>query len=237
MDWCGSRFGVGAQRMGDRPLPFLPTDRVPSVRFTIAPPDNTSYRVGRVSPDGRSLALMAVDTSGNGRLWLRKLDALDAQPQPLAPAEFWPFWSPDSRLVAFAQGGKLKKIDVSGGVPQTICTASLVIGGTWNRDGTILFSDGEVILRVPSKGGEAKPLTRLDASRSETTHHFPAFLPDGRHFLYTVHSEKRRTAVSIWGRSIRPMPGFTFSTTFPTPNTLLHWSRTRATCYSPGLES
>ena len=160
-----------------------------AVRFPIAPPNNTSYRAGRVSPDGRSLALMAIDTSGNGQLWLRKLDSLDAQ--PLAPAEFWPFWSPDSRFIAFAQGGKLKKIDASGGVPQTICTASLVIGGTWNRDGTILLSDGEVILRVPAKGGEAKPLTRLDASRSETTHHFPSFLPDGRHFLYTVHSEKR----------------------------------------------
>jgi DNA-binding winged helix-turn-helix (wHTH) protein/Tol biopolymer transport system component len=158
-------------------------------RYTIASPENTTYRAGKVSPDGRALALIGVDSSGKGRLWVRRLEALAAQ--PLAAAEFWPFWSPDSRYIAFAQDGKLKKIEASGGAPQTICNAALVIGGSWNRDGTILFGDGDVILRVPAKGGEATPLTKLDASRGETTHDFPVFLPDGRHFLYTIHSRKR----------------------------------------------
>ncbi len=176
--WMIGRYDIRQSQIQYRPI-----------RYTIAPPENTSYRVGRISPDGRSFALMAVDGSGNGRLWLRKLEALDAQ--PLATAEFWPFWSPDSRFIAFAQDGKLKKIEASGGAPQTICTAALVIGGSWNRDGTILFSDGGVILQVPAKGGEAKPITTLDASRGETAHHFPAFLPDGRHFLYTIHSGKK----------------------------------------------
>ena len=191
--WIGAVIAIGSSLGGWAVARyyFRQSAIVPhAVRYTIAPPDKTSYRVGRVSPDGRSLALLAVDTSGNGRLWLRKLDALDAL--ALTPAEFWPFWSPDSRFIAFAQDGKLKKIDVSGGVPQTICSASLVIGGTWNRDGTILFSDGEVILQVSAKGGESKPLTRLDASRSETTHHFPAFLPDGRHFLLYCAQRKER---------------------------------------------
>jgi eukaryotic-like serine/threonine-protein kinase len=176
--WVIARYGVREPH----PQPHL-------IQYTITPPTNTSYGAGRVSPDGRSLALIGVDTAGKARLWVRRLDALAAQ--PLATAEFWPFWSPDSRFIAFAQDGKLKRIEASGGVPQTICTAALVIGGSWNRDGTILFSDGDVILQVPAKGGDARPLTRLDASRRETAHHFPAVLPDGRHFLYTIHSGKR----------------------------------------------
>ena len=68
-----------------------------------------------------------------------------------------------------------------------------MIGGSWNRDGTIIFSDGEVIYRVPAKGGLAQHLTRLDASLGETSHTFPLFLPDGQHFLYTVHGGKRES--------------------------------------------
>ncbi len=159
------------------------------VRYTVAPPENTSYSAGKVSPDGRSLALIAVDNAGHGQLWVRRLDAFESH--PLAAAEFWPFWSPDSRFIAFAHDGKLKKIDAAGGLPQTICAASLVIGGAWNRDGTIVFSNGSTILHVPAKGGEAEPVTRLDPSRAETTHDFPVFLADGRRFLYTNHSRKR----------------------------------------------
>jgi eukaryotic-like serine/threonine-protein kinase len=162
------------------------------VRYTIAPPENTSYRAGRVSPDGRSLALITVDRYGKGQLWVRRLDTLTAQ--PVASAEYWPFWSADSRFVAFVQDGKLKKIAASGGVPQTICNAALVVGGSWNRAGTIIFSDGDTLSRVPAKGGEAQPLTRLNISRKETTHDFPVFLPDGLHFLYTIHSENRENA-------------------------------------------
>jgi len=166
----------------------LPEPRL--VRYIMPPEGKTaSYRAGKVSPDGRSLALIGVDPSGKGQLWMRRLDALEAQ--PLAAAEAYPFWSPDSRFIAFVQDGKLKKIEATGGAPQTICTAPLVIGGSWNLDGTIVFGDGSAILRVPAKGGEPAPLTRLDASRGETTHDFPAFLPDGRHFLYSIHSRKR----------------------------------------------
>jgi eukaryotic-like serine/threonine-protein kinase len=160
----------------------------PLVRYAIAPPENSAYEAGKVSPDGRLLALMAVDASGKGRLWTRRLDSLGAQ--SLADAEFWPIWSPDSRFIAFVEEGKLKKIEASGGAAQTICSAALVIGGSWNRYGTIIFSDGEKLLQVAASGGDAKPITRLDASRRETTHDFPVFLPDGQHFLFTIHSQK-----------------------------------------------
>lgn len=165
-----------------------PVDGNSVIRYTILPVENTSFRSGKISPDGRSLALVGMDTLGKERLWVRRLDAVASH--PLTTAEFWPFWSPDSRFIAFAQDGKLKKIEASGGTPQTICDAALVIGGTWNRQGIILFSNGEVIYRVTVSGGDPRPLTRLDSARGETSHGFPVFLPDGQHFLYTVHSGK-----------------------------------------------
>jgi len=93
-----------------------------------------------------------------------------------------PFWSPDSRFIAFWAGGKLKKIDVSGGLPQIVCEApAAVLGGTWNRDDVIVFGDGR-IMRVSAAGGVAAPLTSI-ASPSQF-HGFPSFLQDGRHFVY-----------------------------------------------------
>jgi Tol biopolymer transport system component/predicted Ser/Thr protein kinase len=165
-----------------------------AVRFTIPPPENTRYSWGEVSPDGRRFAFIAVDTSSKSRLWVRELDSLNAR--PLAAADLSFFWSPDSRFIVFPHDGKLTKIGVSGGTPaQTICNTELVVGGSWSRDGTIVFGNGVgggvEIFQVAATGGEAKPLTRLDKSRLEVQHMFPFFLPDGRHFLYTIQSGKR----------------------------------------------
>lgn len=163
------------------------------VRFTVQPPDNTDYREGRVSPDGRWLAFIGIDTSGVKQLWVQALDSLSAR--PLGRAEFTPFWSPDSRFIAFGQDGKLKRIDVAGGPPQTICDATLIIGGSWNQDGIIIFGSGTgtggpEILQVPASGGVARRLTVANIHSGENQHTFPVFLPDGQHFLYTIQSAK-----------------------------------------------
>src|SRR5262249_36173717 len=96
-----------------------------------------------------------------------------------------PFWSPDSRFIGFFTGGKLKKIDAAGGPAQTLCDAPVGRGGTWNRDGGIVFAPNfnSALSRVSASGGMAAPLP-LETSRKEKVHHFPYFLPDGQHFLY-----------------------------------------------------
>jgi len=165
------------------------------MRFTIQPPENTSYVGGRVSPNGRWLALVTTDDPSKGRLWLRSLDSLIVRPLATAAVGSTPFWSPDSRFIVFLQDDKLQKIGITGGVPQTICRTPLLIGGSWNRGGTILFGTstggGPEIFQVPAAGGDAKVLVRLNASRRETQIGFPTFLPDGRHFLFTVYSGLR----------------------------------------------
>jgi hypothetical protein len=138
-----------------------------------------------LSPDGRQLAFLAPGTDGRNVVWIRALDSLEPRPLPGTDNVLVPvFWSPDSRFVAFQSGSKLKKIEISGGPPQDICDASVaIVGGAWNRDGTIIFgTTGNGIMQVPAAGGVPTLLTSTEG-RNEV-HTFPSFLPDGRHFFY-----------------------------------------------------
>jgi serine/threonine protein kinase len=161
-------------------------------RFRIPAPENNTVIPFSVSPDGRRLVFSAQETSSTSRqLSIRTLDSLDSHPLPDTDGATFTFWSPDSRFIAFTSQGKLKKVDVSGGPPQTICDLppGLFRGGSWNQRGEILFStQTQALWRVPSGGGNPAPVTALDASRHETSHLFPSFLPDGRHFLYLAAS-------------------------------------------------
>jgi Tol biopolymer transport system component len=101
-----------------------------------------------------------------------------------------PFWSPDSRYIAFADGGKLKKIEVSGSAPPiTLCEITGNTGlGAWNKDNVIVFgarANGGGLRRVSGSGGTPVEITLVDPKRQETSHSFPQFLPDGKHLLYT----------------------------------------------------
>jgi Tol biopolymer transport system component len=156
-----------------------------AVRFSIPAPNRTSFGAFAISPDGRRLAFIASDPSGKRRLWVRPLDSLTAQPLPETDGATAPFWSPDSRFIAFFADAKLKKIDAAGGPPQTVATSPNNLGGAWNRDGVIIFAPNPTdgLYRVSAAGGEVTPLTTLDKAR-ESSHRWPQFLPDGRHFLY-----------------------------------------------------
>jgi len=164
-----------------------------TIRSSILPPEKTAFEIGgedsgslTISPDGRRITFVAKYASGKKLLWLRPLDTVASRSIPGTEGATWPFWSPDSRFIAFFAEGKLKKVDAAGGPPLTVCDAKRGRSGSWNRDGVILFSpDSTVVVhRVSAGGGAATPVTRLDESKGETTHRWATFLPDGRHFLY-----------------------------------------------------
>ena len=166
-------------------------------RFFVLPPEKTTFAASpmflTVSPDGTRLAFVGTGASGvNPQLWVRPVDSLAAQLLPGTEGADQPFWSADSRFLAFFAQGKLKKIDVTGGLPQALGDVSPGGSGTWSREGVILFTQGSglrsLIYRVSAAGGAATAITAWDASRGERAHLWPYFLPDGKHFLYFARS-------------------------------------------------
>jgi eukaryotic-like serine/threonine-protein kinase len=141
-----------------------------------------------VSPDGRHLAFAATGSDGVAHLWIRDLDSLEVRALADTYRKVLPFfWSPDSRFIGFQAGGKLAKIEISGGPAQALCDVQRdVVGGSWNREGVIIFGDSGArgLMQVSAAGGVASPLTTFDLSRKEVIHVLPSFLPDGKHFLY-----------------------------------------------------
>jgi DNA-binding winged helix-turn-helix (wHTH) protein len=139
-----------------------------------------------ISPDGRHLLAAIQGVDGVARLWVRTL----TEPAPRALPESEGFimppaiWSPGSDAVAFANGGPLKRVALSGGVPQHVCDVwGIAVGGSWNRDDVILVgSPGGPLLRCPSSGGRATPVTKT--TDPHEIHLMPSFLSDGRHFIY-----------------------------------------------------
>jgi Tol biopolymer transport system component len=166
------------------------------MRFAVAGPAGvtvlTDATSAAISPDGRRLAFVGVDGAGSVRLYVRALEDLSVQPLAGTENAVMPFWSPDSRFVGFFAEGKLRKVAVSGGSPEVISDAPYGRGGSWNRDGVIVFAPSTLgpVLKVSANGGAAVQVARPDAARGETGLRFPCFLPDGRHFLYVALPRK-----------------------------------------------
>ncbi|HYN06481.1 MAG TPA: protein kinase [Vicinamibacterales bacterium] len=169
----------------------FPTD----VRLSIT--EDVSGRFA-VSPNGRRLAIVANGGAGEMRLHVRPIDGL--VPQALAGTDgaSHPFWSPDSRSIAFiarpiSEGlvgtqAKLKRIDLESGQVTTLADLAMSATGTWNTDGIILFTprSASPIHRVSAAGGTSSPVTTLDDVNGDVQHYHPFFLPDGRHFLFSI---------------------------------------------------
>ncbi len=156
------------------------------MRLYINPPEKAKlFDWPTISPDGRTLAFIA-EVDGKTQLWVRPLGATTARPLvEVRDSMTYLFWSPDSLVVAYFELRKLKKIALAGGTPETLCDTPQQGGGTWNRDGVILFGNGPGgIRRVSANGGAVTAVTSVDTARGDTGHSSPTFLPDGRHFLY-----------------------------------------------------
>src|ERR1700674_3138888 len=163
------------------------------IRSSILPPTDTSFVTmvpasgpPVLSPDGSLLAFTARDEKSKVLLYVRSLTSLTARPLPGTEDAIYPFWSPDSRQIGFFAGGKLKKMNADGGPPQDICDSVSGRGGTWSKDGVIVFtpSSNQNLFSVPAAGGTPEPASKLDVSKGENSHRWPWFLPDGKHFLY-----------------------------------------------------
>jgi eukaryotic-like serine/threonine-protein kinase len=141
-----------------------------------------------LSPDARTVALVAYSEQAKKYvIWKYEVGSRQAVVIPGTEEASHPFWSPDGKAIAFFADGKLKKVDaISGMSAQVICDAPNGRGGAWNRGGVILFTPDAFrgIHRVSSAGGTPVEITKLDPSRLETSHRWPVFLPDQRHFLY-----------------------------------------------------
>jgi Tol biopolymer transport system component len=196
-----------------------------SVRFQVPAPERSTIAVFELSPDGRYLAF---GTRGeSSKLWVRAIDSLDARElagtDGVRSAAGQVFWSPDSSSIGFVADGKLKKVSVNGGPPQTLTDVLNSARATWGREGIILIAPGPAtpIRRLPEAGGVSVPVTRPVAGEN---HYTPQFLPDGRHVLYYVIGSKPEingiylTSLEEGARPVRLLPDTTtarFTTSNP----------------------
>ena len=173
----------------------------PLLRLNMAPPETTHFPGSNgmmlaVSPDGSQVVLSAVSADGKNQLWLRPLNSSKAQLLAGTDNAMFPFWSPDSKSLGFFAGGKLRKVEISGGPARALADAPNARGGTWNRDGVIVFAPTPYELQqVPAAGGSPRPFERVGSK--STARRYPWFLPDGRHFLYLYGSAGNDFAIRI----------------------------------------
>jgi dipeptidyl aminopeptidase/acylaminoacyl peptidase len=182
----------------------------PVVRYAVAPPYGATRTAGHafaMSPNGQMVAFRATDTNGTSRIFTRRMD--QAEPQPVAGTDHAtvPFWSPDSRSLAFYTEGALYRTDLDGSAPRRLCDVPGPVNlfstaiGTWGTSGVIVFASiGTGLWRVPDSGGTPTLVTSLDAAHKEVSHTSPSFLPDGRHLLFLALSGQTRGV--IWSVAI-----------------------------------
>jgi serine/threonine protein kinase len=193
--WVAAVVSLSLLAIGLAAWQFTRTTPSPAtVRFTLSPPPQTTFYdfadPVRLSPDGQRILFVVRNSQEQAQIWIR---SLDGEPELLAGTEggTYPFWSPDSRSIAFFTGDALKRVSVINRSVQTICTTPPGISGAWSRNGVIVFSSGLAtgsLLKVSDSGGTPVRLTTLDPARQESMHVWPQFLPDGDRFLYTVRT-------------------------------------------------
>lgn len=174
-----------------------------AVRLSFDPPAELSFNDvlpdwAVISPDGQKIVFSATDASGKNMLYVRELNSPEVKLLPGSDNPIEPFWSPDSKSVGYGSNGKLKRSDLSGGNAQVLCDSARMVGGTWSKDGVIVFGPDyrQPLVQVLAKGGEPQPVAMNVEDNSGERHRYPYFLPDGRHFLFY------RELKGIWAGSL-----------------------------------
>ena len=176
--WSAGRYAA------PRPLPGNP------VRFQVDAPPDAPFKQGAmtflaVSPDGTRLAYIGQPRGRPSAVWLHSFTDGTSRELANTTGASNMFWSPDGRHLAFQTPAQLKRVDVSSGTVQTICSTRGSGSGAWNQDGIILLPD-QAIQRVPAAGGTPEAITTVDTAKGDVRHLRPRFLPDGRRFLFTA---------------------------------------------------
>ena len=178
-----------------------------AIRLSFNPPANLAFNDGQldaavISPDGQKIAFTATSSDGKSMLYVRRLDAPDATLLPGSNNAVEPFWSPDSRFVAYGSDGKLKRSDLVGGNAQVLCDAARLTGGTWSQSDVIVFTPDYrlQLMQVPAQGGEPQNLPMNAVPRQDDRQTNPIFLSDGRKFLF--RRQIGATRAGIWSGSL-----------------------------------
>ena len=168
---------------------------VQEIKASVIPPHGINYdnSLGSnltISPDGKYISFIGTDSTGASKLWVRPVNSLTARPLTNASQGAYPFWSPDSKNLAYFYNGKLMKISLDAGTSLPVCDISTGRGGSWSRNGTIILSPDAAggIFKVPSSGGKPEEIIKTDTSNKNQSLRWEYFLPDGDHFLYSIEN-------------------------------------------------
>ena len=190
----GAGVGLGFRLNSGSPAPL---------RLNLQPPLGAALTSGAVlSPNGRMAAYLAEEgRSGRPRLWVTALGGGEPRALPGTEGATQPFWSPDGRFLGFFAAGALKTTPIADGSPRTLAQVGIVpAGASWSRNGTILFASFRASINaVPEAGGAMTPVTAVDLAAGDRAHEWPAFLADGRRFLFSVDSADPERAGSYIG--------------------------------------
>jgi Tol biopolymer transport system component len=211
------------------PRMMRPPAEAPVMRFAITAPAGVTMTTdpvdSAISPDGRTVVFLATDSTSTTRIWARPIGSLAARAITGTDNASVPFWSPDSRFVGFFADGKLKKVPIAGGAVEVLCDALDARGASWSRNGVIVFAPiaAGPIARVSADGGEPVEIMRPDTTKGENGLRWPAFLPDGKHYLVvglparqghfdvylgSLDSKERRRILSSAAAPVYVPPGY-----------------------------
>lgn len=198
--WWAMAVIVLVLAAGTMGLVWLRTPAPSAIEAYILPPEKNSFTLNNddaagpvvLSPDGKKIAFVAQDDQSVDRLFVRALDDKEAKLVPGSENAMYPFWSPDGQSLGFVSAGRLRRVPLSGGPVLDICNITRFRGGSWGEDGIVFAPDvTNGIFRVAPNAGSI-PVQITTVAADQTTHRWPALLPDGKHFLYLASSHSNK---------------------------------------------